>query len=131
MKFLRRKTSILLLFIFSIIFLLTLPLPMTTNLSTWNPRKNPLLQSKKASVIFSPLQDATSAISFLPGGLKSPQQCLLHQGLGGSSAAKHLNKPLKLSLFIASLKEVRKYERTLKCTEALYKHLDDLCSKVN
>lgn len=107
-------------------------LPIATNLSTYNPRKNTLLHFfEKASVIFCSLQDATCAISFLPWGLKSPQQCLLHQGLRGSSAAKHLSKPLKLSLCIALLKEVKKHECTLKCTEFLYKHLDDLHSKVN
>lgn len=54
-----------------------------------------------------------------------------HQGLRGSSAAKHLNKHLKLSLFIALLKEVKKYECTLKCTEFLYKHSVNLHSKGN
>lgn len=52
-----------------------------------------------------------------------------HQGLRGSSAAKHLNKHLKLSLCIALLREVKKYECTLKCTEFLYKHSEDLHSK--
>lgn len=85
---------------------------------------------KKDSVIFFPSQDATCAISFLPRGLKS-QQCPLPSRSWRSSAAKHLNKHLKLSLCIVLLKEVKKYECTLKCTEISYKLSEDLHSKGN